>query len=164
MPIAHFQLPKSLNYDFTKIKDYLQTGIVGCLTHSPHVTRLSNLRIKIFFPSALNKFKCKNVVCRYICTLQSNLCTLMYLPSKHLCTIFVYFSNVIQSIPFFDMFLLFHVAIYLYLQNILICINAPIGRKFHIFGTCLLPTSIEFYCCLWEQSGPIISQYKGDQA
>ena len=29
MPIAHFQLPMSLNYDFTKIKDYLRMGVGG---------------------------------------------------------------------------------------------------------------------------------------
>ena len=41
------------NYDFTKIKDYLQTGVVGYLTPSSHVTRLLNSRIMIFYPSTL---------------------------------------------------------------------------------------------------------------
>ena len=54
IPITCFQLPMSLNYDFTKTKDYLWTSIVGCLTPSPHVTRLSNSRIKIFYPSTLD--------------------------------------------------------------------------------------------------------------
>ena len=47
MPKARFQLPMSKNYDFTKTKECLRTGIVGCLTPSPHVTRLPNSRIKI---------------------------------------------------------------------------------------------------------------------
>ena len=54
MPIAHFQLPMSLNYDFIKTNDCLRTGIVGCLTHSPHVTRFPNSRIKIFYSSILD--------------------------------------------------------------------------------------------------------------
>ena len=56
MPIACFQL--SVNYGFTKTKDCPQTGIVGCLTPFPHVTRLSNSRIKIFYPSILDQEKC----------------------------------------------------------------------------------------------------------
>jgi len=35
------------NYDFTKTKDCLRTGIVGCLTRFP------NSRIKIFYPIEL---------------------------------------------------------------------------------------------------------------
>ena len=50
MPIACFQLPMSKNYDFIKTKDCLRTSVVGCLTPCPHVTRLSNSRIKIFLP------------------------------------------------------------------------------------------------------------------
>ena len=42
MPIACFQLPMSLNYDFTKTKDCLRTDVVGCLTPSPYVTGLPN--------------------------------------------------------------------------------------------------------------------------
>ena len=42
MPIACFKLPMSKNYDFTKTKDYLWTGVMGCLTPSPHVTKLPN--------------------------------------------------------------------------------------------------------------------------
>ena len=34
MPITRFQLPMSKNYDFTRIKDYLWTDVVGCLTPS----------------------------------------------------------------------------------------------------------------------------------
>ena len=51
---SSFSTPMSKNYDFTKIKDYLQTGIVGCLTLSPHVTRLPNSRTKILCPSILD--------------------------------------------------------------------------------------------------------------
>ena len=40
--------------DFTKIKDYLWTGVVGYLTPSLHVTRLLNSRIMIFYPSTLD--------------------------------------------------------------------------------------------------------------
>ena len=54
MPIARFQLLMSLNYYFTKTKDCLWTSVVGCLTPSPHVTRLLNSRIKIFCPSTLD--------------------------------------------------------------------------------------------------------------
>ena len=35
----------SLNKDFTKTNDCLWIGVVGCLTPSPHVTRLLNSRI-----------------------------------------------------------------------------------------------------------------------
>ena len=48
MLITCFQLPMSLNYDFTKTKDCLWIGIVGCLTPSPNVIGLPNLKIKIF--------------------------------------------------------------------------------------------------------------------
>ena len=48
MPIAHFQLPVSLNYDFTKTKDCLRIDVMEYLIASPHVTGLSNSRIKIF--------------------------------------------------------------------------------------------------------------------
>ena len=48
MLIARFQLPMSLNYDFTKTKDCLRTDVMEYLIASPHVTGLSNSRIKIF--------------------------------------------------------------------------------------------------------------------
>ena len=54
MPIACFQLPMFENYDFTKTKNCLRTGVVGCLTPSPHGTKLPNSRIKIFLPSILD--------------------------------------------------------------------------------------------------------------
>ena len=54
MPIARFQLPMSKNYGFTKTKDYLRTNVVGCLTHSLHITRILSSWIKIFFPSILD--------------------------------------------------------------------------------------------------------------
>ena len=54
MPISCYQLPMCKNYEFTKTEDYLRTGVVGCLTPSPHVTRLPNSRINIFYPSTLN--------------------------------------------------------------------------------------------------------------
>ena len=58
MPIAHFQLPMSKNYVFTKTKDCLRTSVVGCLTPSTHITRLLNSKIKIFYPSILDQKKC----------------------------------------------------------------------------------------------------------
>ena len=54
MPIACFQLPMSLNYYFTKTKGILQIGIMGCLTPSPYLTRLSKSIIKIFYPSTID--------------------------------------------------------------------------------------------------------------
>ena len=54
MPTAYFQLSMSKNYNFTKKNDCPWTGAMGCLTPSPHVTRLSNSRIKIFYPSILD--------------------------------------------------------------------------------------------------------------
>ena len=57
MLVARFQLPMPKNYNFIKKKDYLRTGVVGCLTPSPRITRLPNLGIKIFYPSALDQEK-----------------------------------------------------------------------------------------------------------
>ena len=54
MPIARFQLVMSKNYDFTKTKDGLWTSVLGCLTPSSHVTRLSNSIIKIYCPFTLD--------------------------------------------------------------------------------------------------------------
>ena len=54
MLIVCSQLPMSLNYDFTKTKDCPWTDVVGCLTPSPHITKLPNSRIKIFYPSTLD--------------------------------------------------------------------------------------------------------------
>ena len=57
MPIAWFELPMSKNYDFTKTKDCLWIGTMECLTPSLHITRLSNSRNKIFYPSILDQEK-----------------------------------------------------------------------------------------------------------
>ena len=52
MPIAHFQLPVSLNYDFTKTKDCVQTGIMGCGVPNTFPTRnqTSELKNQDFLP------------------------------------------------------------------------------------------------------------------
>ena len=50
MPIAHFQLPISLNYDFTKTNDCLWTGVVGCLIPSFTRNQTSELKNQDFLP------------------------------------------------------------------------------------------------------------------
>ena len=68
------------------------------------------------------KYESKNVGYSYKAKLYSKLYTFYVPPFKHHCTIS--FSNVTKSFPFFNMFLLFYIAIYLYLHIIFTCKNA----------------------------------------